>query len=180
VTLPNPQPVPIIPEWLTPLLAIWGAFLSSVALGWNLYRDLRDRSSLRIDVRVRRIVQSGDGKWYAVNHNLPVQGASEQLFVIMSAVNIGRRPIVWEGWGGKYHKPVNGKTSFAIIPQHLPKKLEEGESHSEMTSLGADLLPACKNVKRLFLWDTTGKNWKLSWWKLRALRKEALAASANS
>jgi hypothetical protein len=50
-------------------------------------------------VRVRRIVQSGDGKWYAVNHDLPVEGASEKLFVIMSSVNIGRRPIVSGGLG---------------------------------------------------------------------------------
>jgi len=55
MTLPTPQPVPILPEWLTPLLAIWGAFLSSVALGWNLYRDLRDRSKVQVSVRVRRI-----------------------------------------------------------------------------------------------------------------------------
>jgi hypothetical protein len=179
MTLPTPQPVPILPEWLTPLLAIWGAFLSSVALGWNLYRDLRDRSKLQISVRVRRIVQSTDGKWYAVNHDLPVADASEQLFVIMSAVNTGRRPVVWEGWGGNYHNPVNGKTAFAIIPQNLPRRLEEGETHSELTKLEDDLRPAAKNVKRLFLWDTTGKRWKLSWWKLRALRKEALAATVK-
>jgi hypothetical protein len=179
MTLPTPQPVPLVPEWLTPLLAIWGAFLSSVALGWNLYRDLRDRSRVEVTVRVRRIVQSTDGKWYAVNHDLPVADASEQLFVIMSAVNTGRRPVVWEGWGGKYRKPVNGKTSFAIIPQNLPRRLEEGESHSELTKLEDDLRPAAENVKRIFMWDTTGKRWKLSWWKLRSLRKEALAATTE-
>lgn len=116
-------------------------------------------------------VQSADGKWYAVNHDLAVADASEQLYVIMSAVNTGRRPVVWEGWGGNYHKPVNGKTSFAIIPRNLPRKLEEGESHSELTNLEDDLQPASKNVKRLFLWDATGKKWKLSWWKFESTQE---------
>ena len=179
MTLPPIEPIPIVPPWVTLCLAIWGAFLSSVTLGWNLYRDLLDHSKLQINARVRRIVQSADGKWYAVNHDLPVVGASEQLFVIISAVNVGRRPVVWEGWGGNYHKPVNGKTSFAIIPWNLPKKLDEGEFHSERTDLGDDLRPASENVKRLFIWDTTGKKWKISWWKMRALRKEALAATGE-
>jgi len=174
--MPNPSTI----DSLTKFLAAYGAILSSIGLGWTLYRDLRDRAQLQIDVRVRRIVQSEDGKWYAVNHDLNVADASQQLFVIMSAVNVGRRPVVWEGWGGNYKEPFKGKSNFAIIPRNLPRMLHEGETHSELTMLEDDLRPAADNVKRLFLWDTTGKKWKLSWRKMRALRKEALAAKKLS
>jgi hypothetical protein len=51
--------------------------------------------------------------------------------------------------------------------------LQEGESHSEMTALDADLKPASENVKRLFLWDASGRHWALSRKQLTKLKQEA-------
>ena len=63
--------------------------------------------------------------------------------------------------------------SFFIVGRDLPKMLQEGESHSEMTALQPDLCPASENVKSLFMWDASGKYWKLSRKGLKKLKQEA-------
>jgi hypothetical protein len=118
---------------LTEFLAAYGALLASVGFGWNLYRDLLDRAKLQVSVNVRRIGRGADGKFFAVKPDLRVERASEQLYVVMSVVNVGRRPVLWQGWGGKYHKPVDGSNALFIVGRDLPKMLQEGESHSEFT-----------------------------------------------
>jgi hypothetical protein len=155
---------------ITDVLAAYGSILASVGFGWNLYRDLLDRARLQVSANVRRIMQTGDGKWYAVKPDLGVAGASAQLYVVVDVTNVGRRPVQWTGWGGKYHKPVNGKGSFTIIPFALPKMLNEGETHSEYTDA---LNPAGENVKRLFIWDAAGNHWNLSRRALRELKAES-------
>lgn len=155
---------------ITDILAAYGASLASIGFGWNLYRDLHDRAHLKVMANVRRIVQIPGGKWYAVKPDLGVAGASAELFVVVNVTNDGRRPVQWMGWGGKYHEPVNGKGSFAIIPFALPKMLNEGDTHSESTD---QLDVAGDNVKRVFIWDASGKNWYLSRRALRKLREEA-------
>jgi len=154
---------------ITDVLAAYGAALASIGFGWNLYRDLLDRARLQVDANIRRLVQSPDGKWYAVKPDLGIEGASEHLFVVVDVANIGRRPVQWVGWGGRYHKAVNGKNSFRIIPVALPKMLNEGEDHSEFTD---QLDVAGENVKQLFIWDTSGKHWNLSRRALRKLKLE--------
>ncbi|HEY2461251.1 MAG TPA: hypothetical protein VGI16_10590 [Candidatus Acidoferrum sp.] len=168
------------PDWLTPFLAIWGAFLSSIALGWNLFRDLTDRAKIKVEVKIRRLVAVPGGQWYSVAPNLEVDGASQQLFVVMNAVNARRRPIRLQGWGGIYKNPVERKTGFVIIPRGLPRTINEGDTHSEYTELEANCYPANDTVKRFQIWDSTGRNWKISWLKMRKLRREALAAVANN
>lgn len=158
---------------LTEFLAAYGALLASVGFGWNLYRDLLDRPRLQVSVRVRRIAKGADGKLFAAKPDVPVEGASKQLYVVMSVANLGRRPVLWEGWGGKYHNPVDGKGSFFIVGRDLPKMLHEGESHSEITALEPDLRPANENVKSLFMWDASGKHWELSRKGLKELKQEA-------
>jgi hypothetical protein len=178
--VPVPEPDPIIPTWLTPLLAIWGAFLSSVALGWNLFRDLTDRPKVKVEAKVRRIVVIPGGQWYAAAPNLEIQGASQQLFIVMSIVNVRRRPVRWQGWGGVYKVPENGKKGFVVIPRGLPKSLNEGDTHSEYTELETNGHPVNETVKRLQAWDSTGRNWKISWLRMRKLRREAREAIATN
>lgn len=162
---------------LTEFLAAYGALLASIGFGWNLYRDLLDRAKLQVSVNVRRIAKDEDGRPFMVKPDLRVEGASQQLYVVMSVVNVGRRPVLWQGWGGKYHKPVDAvdgrNPGFSIVPQMLPKMLQEAESHSEFTELQPDLRPASENVKSLFMWDASGKYWKLSRKELKQLKQEA-------
>jgi hypothetical protein len=154
---------------ITDILAAYGAALASIGFGWNLYRDLRDRACLSVSINVRRIVQIPGGKWYTVKPDLGIAGASPELFIVANVTNVGRRPVQWDGWGGRYHKRVNGKSSFTIISVGLPKMLNEGETHTEFT----DVLDAAgENVKRLFIWDSSDKYWNLSRRKLRKLREE--------
>jgi hypothetical protein len=159
---------------LTEILAAYGALLSSIGFGWNLYRDLLDRAKLQVSANVRRIVVGADGKWFSAKPDLNIAGASEQLFVVFSVVNVGRRPVLWQGWGGKYHKPEEGKDGFFIVGRSLPKMLQEGETHDEFTVLEADLSPVHDNVKSLQMWDPSGKHWKLSGKALRELKAEAV------
>lgn len=142
---------------------------ASTGFGWNMRRDLPDRPRLKVDIAIRRMVQSPDGKVYQVHPALPVEGASEQLFVVANVTNVGRRPVKWMGWGGKYIKPEPMGKAFVIQPIALPTMLKEGESCSEYTG---DLKAASANVKELFIYDSTGKNWYLSRRSLRKLKKE--------
>jgi hypothetical protein len=83
---------------------------------------------------------------------------------------------MWQGWGGKYYKREDEGTAFFIVGRNLPKMLQEGESHSEMTELEDNLKPASDNVRRLYVWDTAGKEWALSRKQLRQVKKEAREA----
>ena len=170
--LPMP-PMRNPPSRLTEFLAAYAAILSSVGFGWNLYRDLLDRAKLQVTANVRRIAQGADGKYFAVKPDLQLEGASEQLYVIMTVVNVGRRPVLWQGWGGNYHQREDGKTGFTIVGRDLPKMLQEGEAHSEFTALEASLKPVHDNAKSLFMWDPSGKHWKLPRKGLKKLKQEA-------
>ena len=66
---------------------------------------------------------------------LTARRRSDQLFIVMTVVNVRRRPVRWHGWGGVYKQPVNEKTGFVIIPRGLPKTLNEGDTFSEYTDL---------------------------------------------
>jgi hypothetical protein len=164
-------------EWnSTMAMAIYAAVLSTITFGWNLFRDLRDRGKLKISAAVRRIVIGEDGSKFSVKRDFPAEGASEQLFIVMTVANIGRRPMRWEGWGGLYKESYNGKKGFVCIPRHLPKILAEKENHQEYTELEDEFDP--DNIKKLHIWDGADGEWKLSWWQLRKLVKEAKEARA--
>jgi hypothetical protein len=120
---------------LTSVLAFYGAILSSITFGWTLFRDLRDRAKLKVIVKVRRIGVGLNGMGFAVAPNMAVEGASQELYLVVRVVNVGRRPMLWEGWGGKYLIPQNGKSGFFIVGESLPKMLNEHESHAERTTL---------------------------------------------
>ena len=141
---------------------------------------MTDRPKVKVDVKVRRIVIAPGGQWYAAAPNLELPGASQQLFIVMTVVNVRRRAVRWHGWGGVYSQPENKKTSFFILPRGLPKMLNEGDTFSEYTDLEANCHPANDSVKRLQAWDSTGRIWKISWLQMRKLRKEAQEALATN
>jgi len=157
---------------LTAFLAVWGAILSSITFGWTLYRDLRDRAKVKLTASVRRIGRrEGDGAYFAIEPGQNIAGASEELFVVVSVVNVGRRPIRWKGLGGYYHKPVNGKGGFVVSARFLPKMLEEQEAHDEFTNLDAQFIN--DNVKRLYIWDAAGGEWSVSRKDMKKLLADA-------
>jgi hypothetical protein len=158
------------PLTLTGLLALWGAVLSSITFGWNLLRDLRDRAHLKLGAHLRRIAPGPlPTQIYAVTPDLPVADRTEALFVFMDVTNVGRRPVRWDGWGGEYRQAVDGKFTFTALGRALPKMLAEGDSHSEFVD---NLHQGIENVKRLFVWDASGKEWRLRRRELKKLKTE--------
>jgi hypothetical protein len=162
----------------TVAIACYAAVLATITFGWNLFRDLRDRGKIKIHASVRRIVEGQAGARYSVKHDLPAMGASEELYLVMTVSNVGRRPMRWEGWGGYYKKPYKGKPGFFCIPRHLPKILAEKEIHQEYTELEPEF--DLDDLKQLYIWDGLDRECKLSWWQLHKLRSEAKDARASS
>jgi hypothetical protein len=76
----------------------------------------------------------------------------------------------WKGLGAIYKKSVNGKTGFAVNARHLPITLAEAEAHDEYTDFDAAF--DANNIKRLYIWDSFGREWNVSRKDLRTIRKE--------
>ena len=60
---------------LTPILALWGSIVSTVAVTWNIIRSSQDRKKIRVEANIGFI--------------LPGDSDKKVLYVIMT--NVGRR-----------------------------------------------------------------------------------------
>lgn len=168
---------------LVAFLAVWGAILSSITFGWSLYKDLRDKAKIQVTAKLRRIGQrEGDGAWYASEPSLNIRGLGEELFVVVSVINVGRRRMNWKGWGGTYYTAVNGRKTFLVSARELPKMLDEQEEHSEFT--GVEQQIGTGNIKGIKVWDGAGREWHVSRSDMKKLREDikkyAQAASGSS
>jgi hypothetical protein len=94
---------------------------SSITFFWALYRDQLDRANLKVTAKLRRIGRREvDGQWYASQPSINFRGLSDELFVVVTVTNIGRRPINWKSWGGTYRTPVNGHSTFHYRREKMP------------------------------------------------------------
>lgn len=139
---------------LTDVVAFWGATVATANVGWTFARDWRDRGRLEVMAIIGKIYPT------RVDKNR----------VIVTITNIGRRPITISGLYGTLRNNSNGKDSFFVKTQFLPKKLAETESITEVTELIDDL----PNVKSLLVYDTSGKKWQLPRKALQVLKRQAL------
>ncbi len=155
---------------ITQILAIYGAVISSITVGWNLYRDLHNRPKLKVSASLRMMATRTDGKQYAVSLNLHVRKASQKIFVEIHAVNIRRPPVSVEYCAGKYRKPIDGDRAFIISPVNFPKMLQQ---HEYISDFYDDPYLVNNNVSTLCVVDSTQKAWKVSKHNLKRLRKEA-------
>ena len=144
---------------LTTTLAIYAAIVSSIGVGWNVYRELHDRSRVKISVSLMRISTGADGRQFTVAPHLPSEDASAAVHVVVKMTNAGRKLVLLQGWGGEWKIPEKGKDKFVVISQGLPRMLKGHESHQEFTP---DLSVVSPNIKALFVWDSSGKNWCVS------------------
>jgi hypothetical protein len=156
----------------TSVLAIWGAILSSVTFGWNLFRDLRDRPDVKLKGTFGQLVTDTVGRLHFASMkfiesqtdndpNVPTQFK-------LTITNTGRRRVRIEGWAGIRGR---GMPKAFHLSRGLPKILDEGESHEELTDEPLKIL--AEDVKRIVAWDSAGREWKLSRCELRRLKKEA-------
>jgi hypothetical protein len=134
---------------LTTFLAIWGAFLSTIAIGWNLFRDLSDKGKIRVTCFVGNIfggVESPDTD-----------------YLVFNVTNVGKRPIMITQVGGAH-----STKHFMITPRGLPKMLQPGEYVTEYTP---ELTILEKDIRFLGAWDSFGRIWKIDRKNLRQLMK---------
>jgi hypothetical protein len=170
---------------LIKFLAVWGAILSSITFGWSLYRDLRDRAKIKISAELRRIGRrEGDGAFFTAAPDLPIHGASEKLFVVVSVVNVGRRTMRWKGLGGTYRHAVggSGRKGFLVSARYLPKTLQEQEQHDEFFDFEPPFDQELANgqVKRLYIWDVAGREWSVPRRDLKKLVADAKKHTVQS
>lgn len=104
-------------QGLTLLLAVWGAVVSSVALGWNIFTALRDKGRLKVEASVTR--RLGDKE--------------RTPHLSITITNVGRRPVYVTNVGGQLKKGIDPKfPKFWMRMTGIPKMLKEAEYHTEI------------------------------------------------
>lgn len=136
---------------MTTFLAWWGAILASIALIWNYMRGRRDKGIVRILARIGILIDYGPAK-----------------ALIVTVANTGRRPITLTHWRGLLKK--GNPREFTSSLWEAPGKLEESQEHTDYTH---DLSVLTDNLAALYVFDTTGKKWKVKKKILRRLVEDA-------
>lgn len=126
------------------IIAIYGAFLSTIVALWNIYRDFSDKPRIKVRVKYGLLTY----------HNAPSKD-----IIIFEAVNTRKRPITLSSAGIELEK---GHILFAENTG-LPIKLKEGERHTfNRTIEGINKI--IKNNKPKYFWfrDNSGNKYKSS------------------
>lgn len=131
-------------EWMTPLIAAYAAFVSTVLAVWTIYRDRRERAKLKVNASFR-VLWSSAGV------------IDKKPHLCISMTNVGRRPLVVQGIGGAFRETTcYGTKGFMVMPRYLPKTLNPGEYHDEIYHEFDFVKP---DLRTLYAYDTTGKRW---------------------
>jgi hypothetical protein len=139
-------------EIITVILAIWGALLSSIAIGWNIFRDLVGRGRLRVSCYIGNIVGGPEG-------------IDPNNYLVWSITNIGKEPVVLTHIGGGFKDK-----EFMLTPHaQLPRMMQPGEYILEYTN-SLNLLE--DDLKFLAAIDSLGKKYKAPRKQVRRLKKE--------
>lgn len=95
-------------------IAIYGATLSTIVFGWELFKYLNDRPNIRVETNFRIIVgrSKGDPK------------------IGIDIINAGKRPVTIMSAGFKLDRPDKEPNMATILESGLPRELLEGQSHS--------------------------------------------------
>lgn len=137
---------------LTTVLAIYAAVLSSLTLGWNLYREYIHHGRLRVICFVGNIV--GDAVI-----------SSNKQWLIWRVTNIGKEPVVLTHVGGSF-----GQTAFIIDSREpLPITLEPGQYFSSQTD---DFSALDERLKYLAAYDSLGRIFKAPKKMTRELKRK--------
>lgn len=105
-------PTTFLTAWGDVLLSTVAIILSSIAIGWNIYRDLTDKGRLQVSCYLSKMV-------------VPGVGIDPKEYLVWSIVNNGRQPILLTTIGGL----CRNKEAF-LLPNptcQLPIMLRPGE-----------------------------------------------------
>lgn len=138
---------------VTAILALYGAFLSSIVFGWNLYRDLTNEGKLRVHCYIGRVITPG-------------QPLDENEYLVFSLINVGRQPVMVTSIGGSAKK-----NEFIVNSQKIPKMVNPGEYILDYSS-NLEIL-AEKGLSSLWATDSLGKTYRLGKSVFKNLIKEA-------
>ena len=157
----------------TRLVAIYGALVSTIAVAWTVHRDYKDRARIELSATIGYLAKFGDRdcvltRTYMIEHRPEIVCRKPSLF--LKITNTGRRPIFVEGWTIRTNIKKTGEDHFIYPLITLPKMLKEGEYTVEKTD---DLSLLDDGAKRIYVWDSTKKDWPLSRRQLHDLIKEA-------
>jgi hypothetical protein len=138
---------------LTTFLALWGAVVSTIAIGWHIWRDLLDRGKLRVICYVGQVV-GGPG---------PPDPTPKLVY---NVTNTGRRPILVTHIGGAF-----AKDRHFMVPMRdqMPRMLQPGEYLLEYSK---DLSVLDEKPTALWAIDSLGKHWKVPRKQLQYLLRE--------
>lgn len=126
-------------DTITTFLAIWGAVLSSFAVGWQFFRYITERGRLRVSCYIGNLISGLGGK-------------DSNDYLVYNVTNVGKEPVMLTHIGGEmkqHHFMVNPR-------QPLPRMLQPGEYTLEYTP---DLSVLGPELKHLTAIDSIGRSW---------------------
>ena len=94
---------------ITELLAILGVCLSTLAIVWNILRDINDKGKLQLKVMI--------GKLYP-DH-------ADKEYLVVTITNIGRRPLLVQQCVAEEKKKVKGKRRLSYFTPSQSTALEK-------------------------------------------------------
>lgn len=176
---------------LTRALALLGAatsilalLVSLVSLAWTIWRDIRDTGRPQITLMVGQMLQARGLARPAIR-SAPAGSSPgldyEHLFVFVT--NAGRQPITIAKIGG-FSGPRLGirlpgftwrRQGWVLHTRNLPKILQPTESVTEWFDDARDGV----DIRVLYVWDSTGKGWRVSNRALRQIRKRIREGTAD-
>ena len=96
----------------TALIATYGAILSTIAVGWNIYNNLQDRPKIKVIARLGSFMGTKE---------------LSKLFLFIKIVNSGRKSVHLSSFGLQTKK----EDVFSLRQSALPFELLPGKSHDE-------------------------------------------------
>jgi len=130
-------------------IAIYGAVIATLSLGWQVFRELRDTGRLGVTLMVGRMFPDGPDE--------------DELFGFIT--NLGRRPTMvsqMAGWQGAW---LWRRQWFTVYATELPRMLQPDE-RMQVWLKELDLA----QVRRLYVLDTRGRRWPVTRRDLRRAR----------
>jgi hypothetical protein len=133
---------------LTTFLAIWGAVVSTIAIAWNVWRDVGDRAKLDVICYVGHIV-----------------GDSDHLKLVYRVTNAGRKPAVLTHIGGNFGE----RKHFMVPTTDLPKTLQPGDFY---LGYSEDISVLDRKPTAIWAIDSLNHYWKIPKKMLRYLLED--------
>lgn len=127
-------------------IAVYGAFLSTAMLLWNIYLKHSDKPKLKVTTSPGFISQGSE---------------TSETQIFLTASNIGKRPVTLASCGIDLD---NEEEIIFIGNDKFPRRLEEGQSHTVFRSFDS-LKQQLSSKKPVNAWfkDETGKKHSSKW-----------------